>query len=107
MGIQGLTKLISEKAPGAIREGEMKNYFGRKIAVDASMSIYQFLIAMKGAMGGEGELPGSPLRIRPTLIPLGPGDPTSDRPTMSAVVVQTPFHVAVFCFHTTPVFLFL
>jgi len=54
--IQGLTKLISEKAPGAIREGEMKNYFGRKIAVDASMSIYQFLIAMKGAMGGEGEL---------------------------------------------------
>eukprot|EP00667_Euglena_gracilis_P010842 EG_transcript_11040 len=56
MGIQGLTKLISEKAPGAIKESEMKHYFGRRIAVDASMSIYQFLIAMKGAMGGEGEL---------------------------------------------------
>ena len=56
MGIQGLMKLIAEKAPAAIKEDEMKNYFGRKIAVDASMSIYQFLIAMKGALGGEGEL---------------------------------------------------
>eukprot|EP01012_Entosiphon_sulcatum_P025467 TRINITY_DN30783_c0_g1_i1.p1 TRINITY_DN30783_c0_g1~~TRINITY_DN30783_c0_g1_i1.p1 ORF type:complete len:389 (-),score=59.42 TRINITY_DN30783_c0_g1_i1:94-1260(-) len=56
MGIFGLMKVVSEKAPGAIKETEMKNLFGRKVAIDASMSIYQFLIAMKGALGGEGEL---------------------------------------------------
>ncbi|CAF3869874.1 unnamed protein product, partial [Rotaria magnacalcarata] len=47
MGIHNLAKLIADQAPGAIKEGEMKNYFGRKIAVDASMSIYQFLIAVR------------------------------------------------------------
>ena len=35
MGIHNLAKLIADQAPGAIKEGEMKNYFGRKIAVDA------------------------------------------------------------------------
>ncbi|CAF0898043.1 unnamed protein product [Rotaria sp. Silwood1] len=47
MGIHNLAKLIADQAPAAIKEGEMKNYFGRKIAVDASMSIYQFLIAVR------------------------------------------------------------
>ena len=37
MGIKGLMKLIQDEAPGAVKEGEMKNYFGRKIALDASM----------------------------------------------------------------------
>lgn len=55
MGILGLAKLIYEKAPGAVRENEMKNYFGRRIAIDASMSIYQFIIAMKGFDNGEGQ----------------------------------------------------
>lgn len=36
MGIQGLAKLIADIAPWAIKETEIKNYFGRKIAVDAS-----------------------------------------------------------------------
>lgn len=36
MGIQGLAKLIADVAPFAIKENEIKNYFGRKIAVDAS-----------------------------------------------------------------------
>lgn len=36
MGIQGLTKLIADVAPWAIKETEIKNYFGRKIAIDAS-----------------------------------------------------------------------
>lgn len=36
MGIQGLTKLIADIAPWAIKETEIKNYFGRKIAIDAS-----------------------------------------------------------------------
>ncbi|XP_051883225.1 flap endonuclease 1 [Pristis pectinata] len=47
MGIQGLAKLIGDVAPGAVREQQMKSYFGRKIAIDASMSIYQFLIAVR------------------------------------------------------------
>lgn len=36
MGITGLTKLIADIAPWAIKETEIKNYFGRKIAIDAS-----------------------------------------------------------------------
>ncbi|CAF1516409.1 unnamed protein product [Adineta steineri] len=47
MGIHNLAKLIADQAPAAIKEGEMANYFGRKIAIDASMSIYQFLIAVR------------------------------------------------------------
>ena len=45
MGILGLSKLIADVAPEAIKENEIKNYFGRKVAIDASMSLYQFLIA--------------------------------------------------------------
>jgi flap endonuclease-1 len=37
MGIKGLMKLILDEAPASVKEGEMKNYFGRKIAIDASM----------------------------------------------------------------------
>ncbi len=44
MGILGLSKLIADVAPGAIKENEMKNYFGRKVAIDASMSLYQVKI---------------------------------------------------------------
>ncbi|XP_078063678.1 flap endonuclease 1, partial [Mustelus asterias] len=47
MGIQGLAKLIGDVAPGAVSEKHIKQYFGRKIAIDASMSIYQFLIAVR------------------------------------------------------------
>ncbi|RKP06385.1 flap endonuclease 1 [Thamnocephalis sphaerospora] len=47
MGITGLTKAIADHAPAAIRSNEIKNYFGRKVAIDASMSIYQFLIAVR------------------------------------------------------------
>ena len=54
MGIHGLTKLISDHAPHAIKETKMESLFGRKIAVDASMSIYQFLIAVRQI--GEGQL---------------------------------------------------
>lgn len=54
MGILGLSKILNEKCPGAIKEGDMKHYFGRKIAIDASMSIYQFIIAMKGFEDGQG-----------------------------------------------------
>jgi len=47
MGIQGLTKVLGDQAPHSITEVELKNLFGRKIAVDASMSLYQFLIAVR------------------------------------------------------------
>ncbi|XP_012281088.1 flap endonuclease 1 [Orussus abietinus] len=47
MGILGLSKLIADIAPHAIKEQELKHYFGRKIAIDASMCLYQFLIAVR------------------------------------------------------------
>ncbi|XP_018335737.1 flap endonuclease 1 [Agrilus planipennis] len=47
MGILGLAKFLADVAPHAIKETDIKNYFGRKIAVDASMSLYQFLIAVR------------------------------------------------------------
>ncbi|XP_025114870.1 flap endonuclease 1-like [Pomacea canaliculata] len=47
MGIQGLSKVLGDYAPSAIKENDIKNYFGRKVAIDASMSIYQFLIAVR------------------------------------------------------------
>lgn len=36
MGIKGLAQLIADLSPWAIKETEIKNYFGRKVAVDAS-----------------------------------------------------------------------
>jgi len=47
MGVKDLTKVIGDRCPNAIKSNEIKNYFGRKIAIDASMSIYQFLIAVR------------------------------------------------------------
>ncbi|SCV00380.1 LAMI_0G04676g1_1 [Lachancea mirantina] len=47
MGIKGLNAIISEQVPGAIRKSEIKHFFGRKVAIDASMSLYQFLIAVR------------------------------------------------------------
>ncbi|KAI8973340.1 PIN domain-like protein [Mycotypha africana] len=39
--------IIMEHAPSSIKSYEMKSYFGRKVAIDASMSIYQFMIAVR------------------------------------------------------------
>lgn len=47
MGIKDLTKVIGDHSPGSVRMNEMKTYFGRKVAIDASMSLYQFLIAVR------------------------------------------------------------
>ncbi len=47
MGIKGLMKLIHDYAPKAVIEHDIKNYFGRKIAIDISMSLYQFLIQVR------------------------------------------------------------
>ena len=37
MGIHNLAKLIADQAPNATKDGEIANYFGRKIAIDASV----------------------------------------------------------------------
>lgn len=47
MGIHQLTKVIGDNAPNSIKDNSIKNYFGRKIAIDASMCLYQFLIAAR------------------------------------------------------------
>ena len=47
MGIKGLSQVIANHAPDAVKEMPMASCFGRKVAIDASMSIYQFLIAVR------------------------------------------------------------
>ncbi|KAK6086949.1 XPG domain-containing protein [Seiridium cupressi] len=50
MGIKNLFSIIKDEAPDAIKEGEIKNQFGRKVAIvseNNSMSIYSFLIAVR------------------------------------------------------------
>lgn len=39
--------MIKDHCPDAVKEGEIKNQFGRKVAIDASMSLYSFLIAVR------------------------------------------------------------
>ena len=39
-----MTKLLADNAPACMKEQKLESYFGRKIAIDASMSIYQFLV---------------------------------------------------------------
>uniref|UniRef100_A0A6U4MAU8 Flap endonuclease 1 n=1 Tax=Hemiselmis andersenii TaxID=464988 RepID=A0A6U4MAU8_HEMAN len=51
MGIKQLMKMIGDNAPDAVKEIKIEALFGRKVAVDASMSIYQFLIAMQHSDG--------------------------------------------------------
>ncbi|KAK6608379.1 DNA-repair protein rad2 [Botrytis cinerea] len=51
MGIKQLMSIIKDEAPDAVKEGEIKNQFGRKVAIFRSMSIYSFLIAVRS--GGE------------------------------------------------------
>ncbi|KAJ1292878.1 hypothetical protein BS78_01G024000 [Paspalum vaginatum] len=52
MGIKGLSKLLAEHAPRAAVKRRVEDYRGRIIAVDASLSIYQFLIVV-GRKGSE------------------------------------------------------
>jgi len=47
MGIRGLTKLLADNAARCRSDQELKSFFGRKIAIDASMNIYQFLVAVR------------------------------------------------------------
>ena len=51
MGVKGLNQLIKEHSPSAYKEFQLKNLFGRKVAIDASMCLYQFLIAVRQSDG--------------------------------------------------------
>jgi flap endonuclease-1 len=53
MGIKGLTKLIRDNVPGAIKETSLKGYTGMKICIDASNALYQFMVAIR-SMGQGG-----------------------------------------------------
>lgn len=54
MGIHRLMSLLREKCPKAIKEIDLKALTGYKVACDASMSIYQFLISTQGYSKGYG-----------------------------------------------------
>lgn len=62
MGIKQLSKLIADVAPEAIKDHEIASYFGRRIAIDASTCLYQFLVA---------------IRMRSDLMVNGSGETTS------------------------------
>lgn len=47
MGIKGLSKLLADNAPRAFKEKDIKSYAGRKIAIDASMCMYQLLVGVR------------------------------------------------------------
>lgn len=47
MGIKGLSKLLGDHAPRAIKEKDLASLSGRKIAIDASMCIYQLLVGVR------------------------------------------------------------
>lgn len=48
MGIHQLTKVIQQHAPKCLKKREIKYYENQQVAIDASLSIYQFLIAIRG-----------------------------------------------------------
>lgn len=48
MGIHKLMDLIRSNAPDSIRRRDLKYYSGMKVALDASMSMYQFLVSTQG-----------------------------------------------------------
>jgi flap endonuclease-1 len=53
MGIKGLTKLLSDEAPDCVKEVDLASLTGRKVAIDASMALYQFLIAVRSGAPGQ------------------------------------------------------
>ena len=49
MGIKGLMPFINDAAPLAVKETKLEAMTGRTIAIDASMHLYQFLVAVRQA----------------------------------------------------------
>jgi len=52
MGIKQLMSLITDKAPKSIKHLQMDMLTGKVVAVDASMAIYQFIIATQSFSQG-------------------------------------------------------
>eukprot|EP00873_Tetraselmis_striata_P029325 jgi/Tetstr1/449589/TSEL_036676.t1 len=52
MGIHGLSKLLADYSPDCVKATKFESYFGRKIAIDASMHIYQFMVSV-GRVGDQ------------------------------------------------------
>ena len=52
MGIKSLTKLIKDKSPESIKTDQLHNLSGKKVAIDASLILYQCLLNVrnKGSM---------------------------------------------------------
>lgn len=48
MGVKNLFKLITQYAPDSISSNNIKDYSGKYIVLDASMVIYQYVIAIRG-----------------------------------------------------------
>ncbi len=48
MGIYKMMDLIRNNAPSAIRKRDIQYYSGQILALDASMSMYQFLVSTQG-----------------------------------------------------------
>lgn len=51
MGIKGLSKFLADHAPRAVKEQEFGSFMGQCLAIDASMSLYQFMIAIREGDG--------------------------------------------------------
>ncbi|CAL6014137.1 Flap_endonuclease 1 [Hexamita inflata] len=51
MGIKDLQKMLSEHAPSSVRTASTKDYVNKKIAVDASILLYQFITSITTADG--------------------------------------------------------
>ena len=67
MGIKGLTKLIRDNCPGAIKETSLKGYTGMKVCIDASNALYQFMVAIRSM--GQGGLASAQVNTkRPMLL---------------------------------------
>ena len=49
MGVKNLFKLITQHAPDSISSKSIKDYNGKYIVLDASMIIYQYVIAIRGS----------------------------------------------------------
>jgi flap endonuclease-1 len=47
MGIKSLMKLIKDEAPGSFKDTKLKNYTGKKIAIDASTQLYQYFVMIR------------------------------------------------------------
>lgn len=45
MGIKNLMKLLQAEAAKSYKETQFQSYFGRSVAIDASMTLYQFLVS--------------------------------------------------------------